>query len=82
MADMLDASGLADFRRNRRASDRKRECQCQETHGGCGQYIGLGCPLRILRHSLSESSGAAESRQNIMGGRGGHSDTASNNPQK
>lgn len=34
MADMLDASGLADFRRNRRASERKRECQCQETHGG------------------------------------------------
>jgi hypothetical protein len=34
MADMLDASGLADFRRKRRASERKRECQRQETHGG------------------------------------------------
>jgi len=41
MADMLDASGLTDLGRNRRASEHERECQCKKTHGRLAQYIGL-----------------------------------------
>ena len=33
LANVLDARGLADLGRNRGASEHKRDCQCQETHG-------------------------------------------------
>jgi hypothetical protein len=42
MANMVNAGGLTDLRRDRRASEHKRDCECQEPHGNFGQYIGFG----------------------------------------